>query len=266
VSNPELPWRYALSASLGTSHARKGMPCQDACFCSVIERPEGGPVLVAVVTDGAGSALRAEAGAELSCSLVAGEIAAFLRGGGALQAISRDFVEDLLLHLQIEVAVRAQAEGHRPREYASTLVAAAVGTAGAVFFQVGDGAIVVGGPLPGLYDCIFWPAHGEHENFTYFATEANAADRLAWRYLPERIDEIALFSDGLERVALHGGERTARARFFEPLFAGLRSAADPSPGPLSAGLAEYLGSPEVTDWTHDDKTLVLASRRLPPLD
>lgn len=261
MSHPDPPWRYALASSLGTSHARKGLPCQDASLCSVAETPAG-PVLVAVATDGAGSALRAEAGAELACGLVAGEISAFLQGGGTLPGISRDFVEDLLVHLQIEIAMRARSEGHRSREYASTLVAAAVGPAGAVFFQVGDGAIVVGGPLPGGYDCIFWPAHGEHENFTYFATEPHAADRLQWRFLPERIDEVALFTDGLERIALHGGERAARARFFAPLFAGLRA----TPGPLSATLAEYLDSPEVNELTRDDKTLILATRRPPPAD
>lgn len=174
-------------------------------------------------------------------------------------------VEDLLLHLQIDIAVRAQADGCRPREYASTLIAAVVGAEAAVFFQVGDGAIVVGtaGGQPG-YHCIFWPAHGERENFTYFATEPHAADRLEWRFTEGRVEEIALFTDGLERMALQPTSRMPRASFFDPLFASLRTAPDTSLDALSTYVGEFLESPEVNQHTRDDKTLILATRRRHP--
>src|SRR5215831_7008349 len=111
---PEPPvWRYALASSVGTSHARKNQPCQDACLCRVVLSPIEDTVLVAVAADGAGSALRAEVGAALACRLVLEELVAFLLTGGKLDALTREFVEDLLVHLQIDVAVRARTEGHR---------------------------------------------------------------------------------------------------------------------------------------------------------
>jgi hypothetical protein len=254
-------WRYALASSVGTSHARKSLPCQDASVCRVLLSPIEDTVLVAVAADGAGSARRAEVGAEISCRLVVEELVAFLLSGGSLDHLTREFVEDLLVQLQIEIAVRAQAEGHRPREYASTLVAAVVGVDAAVFFQVGDGAIVIANPGESSgYECIFWPAHGEQDNFTYFATEPHAADRLEWRFTQGRIDEVAVFSDGLERQALHPGTRSPRGRFFSPLFARLRHAADSSPAALSPFVEKLLDSAEINERTRDDKTLILATR------
>lgn len=245
----------------------KRMPCQDAGLARVLEVPGGEPVFLAVSADGAGSARRAEVGADLSCRLVWREISALLATGAPLSAITRELVEDLLLHLQIEIAVRAQADGCRPREYASTLIAAVVGVDAAVFFQVGDGAIVLraadGHPHPD-YHCVFWPAHGERDNFTYFATEPHAADRLEWRFSAGRVEEIALFTDGLERMALQSTSRMPRASFFDPLFASLRTAPDTSLDALSSYVGEFLESPEVNRHTRDDKTLILATRRRHP--
>lgn len=262
---PLLPWRFALASSLGTSHAAKRMPCQDAGVAQVIVPPGSEPVFLAVSADGAGSARRADVGADLACRLVCREITSLLQTGAPLAGIDRERVEDILLHLQIDIAVRAQADGCQPREYASTLIAAVVGPDAAVYFQVGDGAIVVrtGGEPPG-YHCIFWPAHGERDNFTFFATEPHAADRLEWRLVPGRVEEIALFTDGLERLALQPTSRMPRASFFDPLFASLRTAPDTSLAALSASIAEFLDSPEVNQSTRDDKTLILATRRRHP--
>jgi hypothetical protein len=260
---------------VGTAHVRRGLPCQDACRCEELATAAGEPLLLALVADGAGSAPRAEIGSRLACDLVQAELRAFFAAGGALGDLSRQAVEDLLARLQGAVAVRAEADGCRVRDYACTLLAAVVGTDRAVFFQVGDGAIVVSaaaggaeGPAaesPGQetaaeYGWVFWPGSGEYENVTFFATEPDAKEHLEWDLLLRPIEEIALFSDGLQRLALHYASRTVHAPFFRSKLSVLSESAA-SPEALAAGLSNFLASPEVDLRTDDDRTLVLATRR-----
>lgn len=253
-------WRFAAASALGASHERQGLPCQDAHQCSVGETAGGEPVLIAVVCDGAGSAARADAGAQLACRLAHDELAALLATGSGVRGVTRAWVEDWLIRFHGEIAERADAEECQPRDFACTLLAAVVGPDCAVFFQIGDGAIVVGEGEED-YRWIFWPASGEYENVTFFASEPGASDHLRFELAERRFDEVALLSDGLQRLALHYQTRTAHAGFFKPMLEALRAASDDAVGALSGQLEAYLSSPAVNERTDDDKTLVLASRR-----
>lgn len=257
-------WRYAFASVVGASHAKLALACQDASDCRVLETAGGDPVLVAVVSDGAGSASRAEVGARLACSLFTGEMAALLESGGGVRDMSREFVRRWLTRFQNEVALRAEADGLAPREFACTILAAAVAEDGAAFFQIGDGAIVTSSlDDPGEYCWVFWPQRGEYENTTSFATDATAAAALAYEFLPARIEELALFSDGMQRLALHFQSQTVHGPFFRAMFRPLDTDARGEMAGLSASLAAFLASPKVTDRTDDDKTLILATRRAP---
>jgi len=251
-------WRYAAASSLGTSHAKLGSSCQDAHACDLLLSATGEPILVAVVADGAGSASRSEEGAQLACALVVAEVRALCETGRPVSDLSREVVSDWLVRFQSEIGVRADSEGVMPRDFACTLVAAVVGTSHAAFFQIGDGAMVVSDGDD--YAWVFWPDTGEYENLTFFATDPQAADHLQFELCERCIDEIVLFSDGLQRLALHYQTRTAHSPFFRSLLAAVRSAEAESPESLSAKLAAYLASPTVNERTDDDKTLILAAR------
>ena len=251
---------------MGTAHLRLGLPCQDACTCEELATAGGEPWLVAVVADGAGSASRAEVGSRLACDVVKAELGALAAAGGSLAELTRPWAETLLSRLQEAVTVQADADGGRARDYACTLLAAVVGGDRAVFFQVGDGAIVISAPDGGEdragdeYRWVFWPDTGEYENVTFFATKPDALAHLEWAEMDRRVDEVALFSDGLQRLALHYASRTVHAPFFSSKLAVLRESAS-SPESLAVGLARFLSSPEVDERTDDDRTLVLATRR-----
>jgi hypothetical protein len=220
-------------------------------------------VLVAVASDGAGSAKRAEVGAQLACSLMINEIVTLFECKGAVREFTREFVQAWIGRFQSEVLVRAEAEGLRPRDFACTLLAAVVGIDSAAFVQIGDGAIVVScSEEPDDYAWIFWPQKGEYENQTTFATDAGAREQFAHEIHEEGIDEVALFTDGLQRLALHFQSQTAHSPFFRRLFAFVRPTPDGFSPALSASLAAFLDSPQVRDRTDDDKSLILATRRL----
>src|SRR6185437_11768117 len=76
-------WTYAYASVIGSSHLKTGAPCQDASVCRLLQSPDGSNVLVAVVSDGAGSAEKAEEGSLLACNLFIDEIAALFECGEA---------------------------------------------------------------------------------------------------------------------------------------------------------------------------------------
>lgn len=254
-----LSWRFAAASSLGTSHEKAGLPCQDAHACEVLRSAMGQDVLVAVVADGAGSAPRSGEGARLACDLMVQEVRALCASGGSIADLSGERVHAWLDRFQEEVGALASAENLSPRDFACTLLAAVVGPGSAAFFQIGDGAMVVSDGDE--YAWVFWPDNGEYENLTFFATDSKAADHLQLDLCERRIEEIALFSDGLQRLALHYQTRTAHQPFFRSLLGAVRGADEDSSSALSEKLAEYLGSPAINERTDDDKTLILASRR-----
>ncbi len=90
----------------------------------------------------------------------------------------------------------------------------------------------------------------------------NAAEALEFNLAPRRIDEFAMFSDGIERMVLHSATKTVNDAFFEQMFAPVR--ASKSHGldqQLSSGLKTYLASAPVNARTDDDKSLLMATRR-----
>src|SRR5262249_38182236 len=139
-----------------------------------------------------------------------------------------------------------------------TLLTAVVSKDAAVFSQIGDGAIVLA-EADG-YQPVFWPQMGEYASTTFFLTAPDFAERMAFRIIESTVDELSLFTDGLQSLALHYASRNAHAPFFAPLFEGLRKASEIES--LEGPLHRFLTSQSVIDRTDDDKTLVLASRRV----
>jgi len=260
-----LPWRYAFASVIGTSHTKSGLPCQDACDCRSLTTSSGEEVLVAVVSDGAGSADRSQIGSQLACELFVHEVVTLLESKGSVKDITAEFCRQWLTRFQNEIENRAEAEETSSRAFACTFLAAVVGVSSAAFCQIGDGAIVIQPQdSEGDYCWIFWPEKGEYANQTFFATDTGAGLHLQHETVPYQIHEIALFSDGLERLALHMETQTAHTPFFKPMFVPLHKASDGYAETLSSSLDQFLSSKRVQDQTDDDTTLVLATRFLGP--
>jgi hypothetical protein len=224
-------------------------------------------VLLAVACDGAGSASRSLDGATLAVERFLRDFGDVSRSFG-LDGITKEFVEDWLSRIRAEIRDRAETHDLSPREFACTILGAVVGEQRAAFFQIGDGAIVVSNRSePDDYGWIFWPQHGEFANQTNFITEDNALEILEFEREERCVDEIAMFTDGIERLVLDLQEKTAHAPFFRTLFGWLITTEPAAVGgeiPASEVVSRYLGSNQINDRTDDDKTLILASRRPDP--
>ncbi|MDI3478830.1 MAG: hypothetical protein PWQ59_2355 [Thermoanaerobacterium sp.] len=255
-------WKYAYASVTGTSHSRSGTPCQDSSCCEIIHTSEGEPVLVAVASDGAGSARYSEIGSKLVCSLFIEEMNAFFNKGFTVSNYTREYVEEWLIKYQSEVSKLAKMQGSVIRDYACTILAAIIGREEAVFFQIGDGAIVVSSREESDNYCwVFWPQKGEYENVTYFITDFKPSNNcLDYDNIEKSIDEVAIFTDGLQRFALHYKTQTAYTPFFRPFFTSLRDKNEGYCDEIAKSLAVYLNSNRVNERTDDDKTLVLATR------
>jgi hypothetical protein len=218
-------------------------------------------VLVLVVSDGAGSARHSDVGAQLAAREFIRLAGTYLAVGGSLPALTRETAEAWVQRIAMLIAERADEEEQDVRDYACTLLAAIVSPGAAAFFQIGDGAIVVSHGEADGWCYLFWPQHGEFANTTNFIVSPNALEALEFEIAARRINEIAIFSDGIENLVLHQASKSVHEPFFNQMFRPVRaSAAEGLDEALSDGLMRYLSAPVICEKTDDDKTLILASR------
>jgi hypothetical protein len=254
-------WRVTSACEIGSSHLSSGTPCQDSVDHSIFRTSEG-PVLVAVVCDGAGSAKYSEIGSWLAASTFVELVELHFESGGQILDITRDLVLLWISRVAERLRSRAAEDENDSKDYSCTLLAAIVGADAAVFSQIGDGAIVVSHGEADGWSWVFWPQHGEYANQTVFVLSANASDALEFSLAQRRIDEFAIFSDGIERMVLHGASKAVNDAFFNQMFIPVRaSRARGLDRKLSEKLKAYLGSAVVNARTNDDKTLLMATRR-----
>jgi serine/threonine protein phosphatase PrpC len=211
----------------------------------------------AVVSDGAGSASYGGQGASLICRTLIANFRSWFEQHNCLpddEAILCwiDLVRDLLS----EVAAR---RGLTKRQFAATLVMLVVFKGRVLALQIGDSALVA--RKAGVWEALCWPENGEFASTTYFVTD-DPEVRLHTFNMNLEYDAFALFSDGLEAVALEQATQQPYARFFDPML----KLVDQTEGEgrlieLSGALARYLDSPALCERTDDDKTLILVSCR-----
>ena len=248
-------WKTLSESVQGSLHRRAGKPCQDDCQWNEFRLGQE-TVLVLLCADGSGSAKHGGIGARLACQTLSRLIVGQLVRLDRLPKITREMTRAWLQEVREQLALEARGLEAELRDLASTLLGAVMGEAGAAFFQIGDGAMVVRQGTS--YEHVFWPRSGEYVNVTYFLTDVRFEENLDFSWLDRRIDEISLFTDGLQRLAMDYRAVRAHEPFFAPMFASLRAC--PDPAQLKDPLRKLLESPQVEERTDDDKTLMLATR------
>jgi Protein phosphatase 2C len=219
-------WRVVSASMRGTSHEKSGKPCQDAHSWEQLL----GNVLVAAVADGAGSSAHSEVGSEIATRIAVSEVAARLVDNFALEPEAWQIFWTDVVNLI------------RP-EFVSVA-------------QIGDGAIVIRdrqGKLVGLTT----PPIGEYANETVFVTSPNALDNIQIQLWHGEPAQIAMFSDGLQMLALQMPAGIPHQPFFTPLFNFI--AEDGDEQEAKEQLLHFLGSPRITERADDDLTLLLAN-------
>ncbi|RYE02239.1 MAG: protein phosphatase 2C domain-containing protein, partial [Sphingomonadales bacterium] len=189
-------WRIAGASVTGAYHALRGDLCQDRHRLEVTP----GGALIAVVSDGAGSAVRGGEGASILCEQVTVALAGAL--GGDRPRPSRA----LLRHGVRAVCAGIEAARSRiadaPSDYHATLVGAVVLPGeGGLFFHIGDGAALALESGGGRW-ALSAPRNGEYSHETYFFTENDWRKRLRFTLVAPDFDTIFVMTDGVTDVGL----------------------------------------------------------------
>jgi hypothetical protein len=248
-------WKVLAKSVQGSGHKRLGTVCQDACLTNV--HPVGDQdVLVVAAADGAGSAEHSDIGSQTACRVIHEVIAEHLGQMPEFDHIDREQV--IAWYEQVRSALEREAESLSVpvRQLACTLIVAVIGDNGAALCQIGDGAIVIRDAE--TLRPVFWPQSGEYANTTNFVTSSKTEQDLMFEWYDGRIDDVAVFTDGLQSVALNYATRQAHQPFFTPLLNALR--AHPNPPDLAGPMQTFLESKNLADRTDDDLTLILATR------
>jgi hypothetical protein len=254
----ERRWSWVGACSVGTSHLKIGTGCDDAGACLEIRSPAGS-ALIAVVSDGAGSAHLSRFGARIVTRSFCRSACEFVNRGGRSSEIDAEILGDWLDDLRDRIDQSALNRSEPRRAFAATLVGCLVQEDGAAVVHVGDGACVMRLSGESSWRVPSWPAQGEYASTTYFVTD-DPKPNTNIVHIDGEVAEVAVFSDGLERLALNFAGTSAFAPFFESMFPALRSALPGRQRNLSAGLRTFLDGPAVTERTDDDKTLIMARR------
>jgi len=231
----------------GRSHLRSQTPCQDAF---AIEATDSG--FVAVLCDGAGSAVHSELGARE----VSRAVCCFLAENS-----EQDLDPQRIIACALEpIKALATAMEAEPRDFACTLVAVKVIGDCAFLYHLGDGAIIAS--RAGEARVASRPSRGEFANSTVFVTSADAVAALRIRTIPldPTTRTIVLTTDGLQDLFLDNA--TGEASQVCEQMATWHDADLPQvvADKLDASLRDFF-----LPRTHDDCSMVVA-RRMTPAD
>jgi hypothetical protein len=252
-------WRYINASIIGTSHKNSGMQCQDECLSAEIEKSDGSSkAFIAIASDGAGSARYGREGAITVCEYIYETVQKWFNDSAIVQMESQDKVKEWIIQVRDHLDKIAKKDSLTIRDYACTLLCTVITPEGAIYFQIGDGAIVIS--EGGEYRPVFWPQSGEYINMTNFITDFDASEYMQIEISPTVPLEVALLSDGLQHLALHFETKTAYSPFFEPMFSHLRKEPPGFSENLTNQLALFLQSKVINERTDDDKTLVLGTQ------
>jgi hypothetical protein len=242
------------AAVQGTAHQKQDLPCQDAVGYLVTENG----ALLAVLADGAGTAGRAAAGARVAVEEALTSLAVALGKESPTEEEGwRAVIQAAFQEARQALERLAEADELPLRAFATTLACAVATDSWLIAGQIGDGSVVAGTETGDLFAATS-PQRGEYVNETFFLTQPDALEHLEIHALAERVIALALFSDGLLRLALRLPANEPHPPFFAPLLSFLAQA-DGEAG-ASERLAAFLASERVCARTDDDKSLVLAVR------
>ena len=249
-------WRWALASQAGTSHLRLGTRKQDAVTCFTVAGKKGQQLVCAMVSDGAGSAQYGGEGASLTCRRLSQTVRQHFNTQGDMpNAIE---VESWINSLRDQMTRAANNRKVGRKEFACTLVLLLLGQHESMIVHIGDGAIV-GREGRGEWKVLSWPENGEYASSTYFITD-EPMPRIRFVEADEIHTAYALFTDGIEDIALESLAKTAHAPFFSKMIYPIdHSSARGKDQDLSLALAAFLVSDRVCERTDDDKTLILLS-------
>lgn len=232
----------------GHLHLAKKTPCQDFYHyaCS-------GNKLVAVVSDGAGSAKYGKIGAKIVCETLVDIL---------INTPLKDVEQAVSKAIQIardKLVIHRLNKSKSEREilnFSATMVGLFYHNHQGVFFHIGDGAGVAVYPHDSVVDyTISSPQNGRFSCETYFYTMKNWHDYLRFTQIG-KAEALLLMTDGVTNFALSEDMRHLKEGFIEPISRYLRN--EPNKQRALKALNNTLDTRQARKLNADDKTFLWA--------
>ena len=242
MKNKKRPKIVAASVT-GALHNHRKLPCQDYFKHAV------GKNLVAVVSDGAGSAKLGKIGAKIICSTICDLLknADFAKAPMLIRQAIKLAREKLVLH-----RLNPSKSEDGIADFAATLVGVVYRENKGMFFHIGDGAAIA---VRSGYDD-FIASRPENGNFsceTFFYTQQAWLENLRLTFF-ENASRLFLMSDGVANFSFTADFREIEQGFVAPIDRFL--ADTQSKSKAVKALANTLNTPKAQRINSDDKTLV----------
>lgn len=251
-------WKWIAAAHKGTSHEKSGVRLQDALKCFSVEKKKRS-IFFAVVSDGAGSASHGGQGASIVCRRFSQAARKHFLHESSIP--NNSIIDAWADQARDSIFLAASRRNLTPRDFAATLVCVISDGKQSLIAHIGDGCAVLLDSKAKAWIAPSWPDHGEYASTTYFITDESDLKLRVTRY-QNPIDSIALFSDGLERLALDFSEQKPFAGFLDGISRPLiQSTLTGKNVALSSALKRYLSSEVINSRTDDDKSLIIAIAR-----
>lgn len=244
-----MSWQAILESSIGVSHQKRGIVCQDygayKCFSEVI---------IGAVADGAGSAKYSEEGATLAVQTALNYLEKnYQKSTWNSEKDAREIFSQTLGQAQRALYKNAEQKNYQFDDLACTLLLFLATPDFLAAMQIGDGFIVVK-PLENSYQLLFYPDKGEYTNETTFITSSTALNQMQVCLKQGKYPFICASTDGVERLAIRLSDYTPYPGFFEPFENYIKDFQYRQEDPNY--VKNFLSSSRLNSRTDDDKTLL----------
>ena len=185
-------WIYTGQSVIGTSHRKGDIPCQDFHKIEILD-----DYLIAVISDGAGSAKYADTASRLIAEdavyiikdwLSNSEISVFTDKEGWTGK-----VKNLIEILRDKLKAKSKEAECDLREFSATFLLVVVSPQWIFGAQIGDGAIIYGTKDDNELHLLTHPTTGEYINETTFITSSLWEESLQINFLTVEVDKLSLF-------------------------------------------------------------------------
>ena len=260
-------WNVIAITQRGVSHERQAAPNQDSYDVSIISATSEIPeTIIVAVADGAGSAPLAHEGARTTTSTATTMLRYLIRRTPE-SVLSPDEADKALRqavrYTSQVLKATARLKHAKLGELATTIQLVLANERLISTLHIGDGRTIV--DSNDSYLNLNPPYNGEYANETTFITSSeNPASEyavgLTMRTMePKDSRQLAIFTDGLDPIAVNYSTDEPHAGFFRPAFNALARSAQPASA--ARKVADALGTDAARRKSTDDITLVMATRR-----
>lgn len=250
-------WKIIGQRAQGSSHVLTQKECEDAIKFGTVFTGDEFETLICCVSDGAGSATYAKEASEFVTTEGYNFIENLILNN---KDVKEPKIFELAENLIEKIKEKAFEKNVDLNEFSCTFLGVILFFDKAIFFQIGDGAIICLDECNNYYP-IWFPQNGEYQNLTHFLIDDSNLRNFQISVINQKINEVAIFTDGLQQLALNFENYSVHQPFFNDMFKWLRLAENhENIKVLNSKLKGYLNSDIINERTDDDKTLFLASR------